>query len=346
VNDGDLHLAGVTLMVWSLTVIIRIVELTVRSLRRGAALLGVLAAGGIVASCDSSLTKPSLYNQVVVATVRRNGQPIPGVGLELYTGPRPMGYATSGANGPYTFERVPDGSYGVIITELPNGFDFPEHIFGGPPTNFVDRLPVAGDTTIQVRFVLVKPGPGTITIHIADASGPSLIGVPVKLYTGDRTIGETITDDSGNATFTDVPFGQYGVVVTRPIFYRDYNSPGDSLYSYRDQLIAEADLVDSTTFSLEACAGTVRVLVLDEGGAPVRNATVTVYTPTERASIGATDGDGRALLRGPCVTSMGVYVTPPAGYAVAAGRGASFFDGVTVTRGGTADVTFRLRPQR
>src|SRR5262249_30097209 len=55
-------------------------------------------------ACDRWLTSPSLYNTVTVVVTTRGGSPIPGAALTLYTGQRPMGYASTGADGRYVFQ--------------------------------------------------------------------------------------------------------------------------------------------------------------------------------------------------------------------------------------------------
>jgi hypothetical protein len=108
-----------------------------------------------VAGCDAELTRPSLYNQVEVS-VMAGDEPVPGARIILYTGARPMGFAETGADGRYTFRRVPQNNYGVIIAPIPAGYDT---ISRGPdqkPANVVDGLDVSGSKTIEVEFLLKK----------------------------------------------------------------------------------------------------------------------------------------------------------------------------------------------
>jgi hypothetical protein len=294
------------------------------------------------AGCDAWLTKPSLYNTVTVIVVTRGGQPIPGVALTLYTGQRPMGYATTDTNGRHDFHDVPQGNYGVFAIP-PDGYVPIEQLLGGRPTNVLDGLQVANDTLSPVRFAFLKVGPGTMVVRVTQTDGSPMAGVPVTAYSPTAVNAKATTDASGRASLPNIPFGIHGVLVERPLLFRDFRTPGDSLYSFRDNIIVDAGSRDTTTIRLTKCAGTLRALVVDGAGAPVPNTTAVFYTSTQQLAVAVTGPDGRVSLPElPCATQFGILITPPAGYTVADGRGSRFIDGLTVTGGATVDVTFRV----
>lgn len=111
----------------------------------------------LLAGCDAWLTTPSLYNTVDVVVAQRDGTPIPGTNLILYTGDRPMGYAVTGLDGRFTFKRVPQGLYGVLATP-PSGYDVLD-------TFVHDGLLVANDTLLTVHFTFLKIGAGVAVIR-------------------------------------------------------------------------------------------------------------------------------------------------------------------------------------
>src|SRR4051812_47976035 len=115
------------------------------------------ALGLATGACDSWLTKPSLYNTVQVVATRRNGDPVPGVPVVLYTGQRPMGYGVTDSTGHFTFTRVPQGLYGVLAS-IPAGYDVTENLIGGPSSTSATDLRVADDTLSPVRFSFLKKG--------------------------------------------------------------------------------------------------------------------------------------------------------------------------------------------
>jgi len=280
-----------------------------------APLLGVLG-------CDAWLTKPPLTNTVEVIATRRNGDPVPGVALLLYTGQRPMAYATTGSDGTYRFEGVPQGFYGVFATPA-EPYELKERTFGGPATDFVDGLVVANNTLSPVRFTFLKRGPGTVLARVV--------------------LDTVVTDASGLATFLEVPFGAYGVAITRPLLYRSYRSLDDSLYAFRDGLFIEADSKDSVRFALPRCSGQVRFRAIDQLGTPVVGAKAVLYTSTEVVANAVTAANGSGVILAPCLTPLGTIIIPPAGYTVPDGRGSQFFDGFSIASGGAIDFTFVLR---
>lgn len=296
----------------------------------------------VAAGCDAWLTKPNLYNSVTVVVSQRNGAPVPGAGLSLYTGQRPMGYATTGSDGRYVFRDVPQGNYGVFATP-PDGYDVLEHLIQAPSSIVHDGLVVANDTLSPVRFTFLKRGPGTVSVHVADVAGGDLSGVSLTLYDPQAVDGKAVTDASGRATFTNVTFGLHGVLVERPLLYRDYLAPGDSLYSHKDNLIIDDGAADTATFQFKRCGGTMRAVLLDDVGSPVPNAAVLFYTSTLQLSVATSGPTGIVLFAGaPCATQLGMYITPGPGYTIGEGRGSRFIDGLTVANGATVQATFRL----
>jgi hypothetical protein len=307
--------------------------------RAAGALLGSLI---LVAGCDGWLTKPSLYNTVTVIVTTRHGEPIPGAALTLYTGQRPMGYATTGPDGQYVFAQVPQGNYGVFAIP-PDGYVPIENLLGGPSSIYKDRLIVADDTLSPVRFTYLKKGPGTLVARVTQTDGTAIAGATVTAYTSKAVDGKAITDAAGRATFANLSFGIHGLFLERPLLYRDFRAPGDSLYAYRDNLIVEAGSSDTTSFRLARCAGTVRAIALDGTGAPVRGVTATFYTSTQQLAVLATGTDGTVSYSAiPCAVQVGVQITPAAGYTAPSGRGFRFIDGLTVTNGARVDATFHL----
>ena len=293
-------------------------------------------------ACDKWLTNPSLYNAVTVVVTTRSGSPIPGAALTLYTGQRPMGYASTGADGRYVFQDVPQGNYGVFAIP-PSGYDRVEDLIGGPPTIYKDKLIVAKDTLSPVRFTYLKRGPGALVAMVVEPNGTPIPGAAVTAYEPTVVDERATTDANGIAAFSNLPFGVHGVSVQRPLPYRDFVTPSDSPSVYRDNLIVDAGSTDTVIFRLSRCSGTLTAVAIDGSGLPVRNATIKAYTSTAQFAQSATDANGRvSFSNAPCVIQVGVSITPPAGYSVPSGRGSSFFDALTVPRNGVVQVTFHL----
>lgn len=303
--------------------------------------IGCLAAALVLAlGCDAWLTKPSLYNTVQVVATRRNGDPIPHVGLVLYTGQRQMGYGATDSSGRFTFTRVPQGFYGVAA-DPPAGYAAVEVLIGGPPTTVIDKLTVADDTLSPVRFTFLKRGPGSILARVVDAGGKPLAGVAALLYSSTQVFDSILTDESGLVTFRNVPFGAYGVSLTRPVLYRSYQHFEDSLYAHRDGIIVEEGSEDSIRFSLSRCTAQVRFRVTDQRGDPVFSVKATLYTSTAVIGYAFTDQAGVGIFpQAPCATPMGLAIGTPPGYTATPGRGTQFVDGFSLTSGATLDLDF------
>jgi hypothetical protein len=192
----------------------------------------------LLAGCDAWLTKPLLYNTVDVVATQRNGAPIPGVNLILYTGQRPMGYGATGLDGRFTFKRVPEGGYGVYAG-LPGGYDILEHFIPGNISFVRDGLLVADDTLVTVHFTFLKVGPGAIVVRVLQLDDAPIAGAQVVAYDASRQSTQATTDAAGTATFSSLAFGAYSIEVIRPVLYRDPGAPGDSLYVVPDTLVVD-----------------------------------------------------------------------------------------------------------
>lgn len=296
----------------------------------------------LATACDLWLTDPSLYNTVMVIVTTESGAPIPGVALTLYTGQRPMGYASTGADGRHVFNDVPQGNYGVFATP-PGGYVSANNPNGGSQAVFKDGLIVAKDTLSPVRFTFLKGGSGSLVAVVIEPTGTPIRGVAVTASSPTGVDATAPTDSAGVVRFSNLPFGVYGLTVQRPPPYRDFVTPDDSPSVRRDGLVVNAGSTDTATFRLSKCAGTLTALASDGTGLPVPNATIKIYTPTEQLAQLTTDATGRiSFPNAPCVIAFSVSITPPAGYTVPSGPGSSFVDGLTVAKNASVSVTFRL----
>lgn len=303
-----------------------------------------LAAVISVTACDSLLTKPSLYSSVPVVVARTNGDGIPGARVVLYTGDRPMGYGITDSSGQFLFTQVPQGVYGITALP-PTGYVSRDSLIGGPPTNVADQIAVQGDSVhAVVRFSFVKRGPGTLIVRLTQPTGAPIAGAVVTVYDPAAIRGKVTTDVSGKAVFNSLPFGVYGVSVERPYLYRDFQKLGDSAFAFRDRLIVEDGIRDSVPIVLTKCAGSIRVSAVDQTSAPVPGTTAVVYVSTGALARTPTASDGKTRFDDlPCATQLGVIIVAPPGYAVAEGRGSSYFDGFTLGKDQTLDLAFRLQ---
>jgi hypothetical protein len=312
------------------------------ALARCSLLLSLLGASG----CDRMLTRPLQYGDVAVSVTQRNGDPIPGVGLQLYIGARPMDYGVTGADGKFKFERVPTGDYGVTAVSLPAGYIPLNQFFGGPRSDYVDGLAVAPETTTPAHLVFLKLGRGTIVARVTGVAGVPMAGLMVQLYTFQGPVTNANTDSNGQVTFDAVPMGNYGIIVFRPLqyqgfYYRDFVVPRDSTYSYRDGLFVDDGTRDSVAVSLSACSGSLQISVSDQTGAPDSAAVATIRTENQvLATLRPANG---STVSAPCADTLTVSVDPGQGYSVAPGSGSSFIDGITLKSGQTAAVAFHVQ---
>jgi hypothetical protein len=309
-------------------------------MRRAAALALALFAG----ACDAWLTRPVRYNTVEVAVHQRSGAPVAGVPLVLYTGARPMGYGSTDASGHYTFVMVPQGVYGVQLI-ADSTFVPIENVLRGPISTVVAGLSLTHDTVAHADFTVLRPGRGTISVKLVGDSGQVVPGADVELFDPRTSRDHAATDAGGIVTFHDVSFGLYGVRVTRPVPYRDFVTPADSLYTVRDGIVVDAGSADTLRIPISRCVGTVTARIVDQNGAPVPQTAAVLFGGTLAASQQQrSSAQGTVTFTNvPCVYEVGVQINPPDGYSVGAGRGLNVIDGIKVGNRSTVSLSFTVR---
>ena len=298
-----------------------------------ARLMLMLAVVFLSFGCERLITRPSLYGSVTVVVTRRDSTPIPGAGLLLYTGQRPMGYGSTDAAGRYRFEEVPEGAYGVRATP-PAGYVPMETLFAPErPSEFVDGLTVIGEQPVSVRLQFLQVGPGTVTAQVREPDGRAVPGVTAVLYSPRGEVRRGSTDSAGRVQFREVPFGLYGVVMERPALYRD---SGEVAFPYRDGLMVEAGASELAPFTFERCLGTLVAQVVDQGRRPVPGAEVVLYRADSTLSRDMVQADGTRRYSALGCGDFGVRVVAPRGYVAVEQRGSAFVDGLRLRRNGEA----------
>ncbi|MBX3172991.1 MAG: hypothetical protein KF709_01135 [Gemmatimonadaceae bacterium] len=303
--------------------------------------LGVLLLGGLGSlGCEQLLTRPILYGTVRVEAVSRSGAALPGVRVELYTSFRPMGYAITDAAGHAVFSRVPRAQYGVVMG-LPPEYALVSELLGGPPGNRVDGLNVDAGSDTTLRFVFARRGNGIVEATVVDQLDVPIAGVTVTLYRSSGVLANIATDLAGLARFTDVPFGQYGVLVVPP---SSLGVPGAPAV-VRDGLAVDADVPATPRLVVQRCLGTIRPQVLDQDNLPVVGMPVTLYHGGGEMATESTGADGRTSFTDVPCGNWGVYASGIAGYTVDFVRNVGFVDGLGLTNAATLTPTLRATRQ-
>ncbi len=314
----------------------RLIPPVSRALRFVAASFAVVAVWG----CDSLLT-PSVYGSLQVKVTRRDGTPVPGVPVTAYFISRNLAIGTTDSAGTYTFRSLPAGSYGVFDKLIP-GYSRPEIVRAGPPTDHVDKIQVVAGGTATADLTLLKEGPGTITARVTETGGAGVPGIAVSLYSGGSGVArQAVTDASGSFSFTDVPFGNWGISAVKSARYLD---SAEAPVVYSDGILVDEGSLASAPFTFVPCAGTVLARVTDNLGHAVAGARLAVYHAGQDVDSAATDSAGAHTFTGLACQDIGVRLAAvPIGWTLVAGRGASFVDGIFIHR--NASRTAALRPQ-
>lgn len=188
---------------------------------------------------------------------------------------------------------------------------------------------LAGCEAMLTRPILY----GTVRVVARSRSGVPLPGITVQLYTGQRPMGYSTTDDSGRATFSRVPPNEYGLVMGLRPDYADLSElsavpPGTQRDGIR--VAGGTDTVVAFTFARRG-NGALEARVRDTGGAPLRGITVTFYSSVAVLREVRTDVNGLARMDTVPFGQYGAYVVPPDSLGVP-GSALLFADGLIVDR--------------
>ena len=148
----------------------------------------------------------------ITGTVTSNatGKPIPGVEVTA-SGGSTYDNATTDANGNYTLNNLPTGSYQLYFSD-PQDLHLPQY--------YDDAATSANATSVAVSAGQTEPGidaalapAGRITGSVLDAeNGGPVSGATVTLYdAGDNYVTSTSTDGTGSYSFGPLAAGQYEV---------------------------------------------------------------------------------------------------------------------------------------
>ena len=262
-----------------------------------------------------------------------DGLPIAGMSVALYAKGNSTSRTTNAA-GTVTFSDVPTGNYGVVAIVSAKYRDVQD-----PPFIFRDGILVEPDIPAFAKFTLVPCG-GRITVSVRDNLGGVVPNARLLAYNNEGIVDSTLTATNGVQVFSNLPCLDHGVRVRAPGGWVADETRGSA---YTDGLTLHRGSALSATLTLRVCRATLRVRVQDAAATPVTDAPVTLYTADSTYRVVGSGADGAVLFDGIPCREYGVKVTPPAGFTVAAGRGLSYFDGIRLENGETAERTFVLQ---
>lgn len=175
----------------------------------------------------------------------------------------------------------------------------------------------------------------TLEVEVVGTDGEPVADAGLVLYDWKREISYGQTRGDGRYVFRYVPEGEYGVMVGVPAGYRLPEGGQPHVHGIR----LEDSSHESVSFVLVARRGAVRVVVLDEAGAPSSGVGMVLYSAGGRSWQGVTAADGSHTFDVPA-GEYGVRPAAPAGYR----SQPSHIDGLVVDEGSELEVTFSLVP--
>jgi hypothetical protein len=301
-----------------------------RSPKRGlsirAAQVRTLVAAAVLAltagACSELLRDGYDYGAVHVETVRRNGDPIPGVELALYSGARVWARGVSDADGRYVFRFVPPGNFGVRAVPPRERYAVVE----GRGRSFIDGLQIDLGRDTAVSFTFLKFGDGAVQVAVRDPAGNPVPGTRLILYSGTVRM-EATADVNGVHRFEPVPFGNFGVRAVPPAGYSARERRGEA---FMDGIEVDEGSVERAVLQLLR-NGRIRVQIVDAAGAGVPATEVLLYSGAGHVDRRRTDPRGEVEFGPLPADAYGIRLTQiPAGFAMREARGSSFVDGIRI----------------
>lgn len=148
------------------------------------------------------------------------GTPLSGAVFELRNGTTVVQTVTSDTNGTALFPRLTPGTYTLVETQAPEGYQInptPHTVTVSQNGSIIVDGQTQGGLTIPNNPVAV---PLAFTVRNSTTNQP-LGGAEFTLYSGTTQIGRAVSDTAGNVNFTAVQSGTYRLRETNPpIGYR------------------------------------------------------------------------------------------------------------------------------
>lgn len=298
-------------------------------------LVALLALGGATVGCEDLLPEPFEYGSVEVETVRRNGEPVPGVRLTLFTGTRHLGYGVTDERGRYRFEFVPMGNLGVQAAPPP------EFRPVDLATGYTQSLPMGEGDEASVQFTYLRFGEGSVLARARTEAGEPAPGIRVQIYTAEGVVEEAVTNASGEYRFTGLPLGVYGVFAFPS---RRYQLAEGGEIAAAEGLLIDAGHEEQVLFRFRTCQGRIRVEALDTDGRPVTGLRLRLYTSAGELGTGVTGADGVHTFEALACDDYAVLAEERPGLRLRDGRSPWWFPGLLVEAGAERTVTLTFTP--
>ncbi|WP_303984580.1 carboxypeptidase regulatory-like domain-containing protein, partial [Niallia circulans] len=224
-----------------------------------------------------------------------------------------MASTTTNTSGNYSFTGLAPGQYQIRAI----GTNF--------STNTVSAI-VQADVTTNVGIAL-QPNPGTIQGTVTDnQTSQPVQGVNVQAVNSSGSIvSATITDSSGNYTFSGLLTGSYTLIFTS-------NGYANSTLG----AIVQSNTVTTANSVLNRLAGNLTGTIRDVSNSPISGALVTVFSGNVPVATTTSDASGNYLINN---LAPGNYVT-----VVTANNFSSQNQSVFILNGEVTNASFTLQP--
>lgn len=249
-----------------------------------------LGNGAVTVAADILTTieipvAPIQYGDLEVEVVDGFGNPLVGVDVALTHWSTGNLWAMTDTSGVAHFSGVPADTYNAYVWNPVAGDWVADY-----------DVTVVANTTNQITLTVGSAmADGQLAIEVVDGSGEPVGGATVTVMTYTTEF-SGISDTEGIASFGGLAPGNYSIVVTS----------ADGTLTVSDW--AWVSVGSTTWVEVRLAPSRLSVEVVDEWGAPVGGATVTVLTYTTEVS-GHTDGDGIAEFEGLAPGSYPIVVT-------------------------------------
>ncbi|MGV3723183.1 MAG: carboxypeptidase regulatory-like domain-containing protein [Actinomycetota bacterium] len=214
-------------------------------------------------------------NGTIAGTITRSDTtPIVGATVRTTNGPVVGASTTSDADGDYSLDNLPEGTYTILVSR--SGFT----------SQTISAIEVDPGQTTTVDVVLGATGGdgGTLTGLVTSSDAVPLSGVTLRAFLDDDLVATTSTNSTGRYTFTDLDAGSYTIRASRSGFVTL------EIENVRVDAGAATQL-DLELIATDTGTGIIAGSVLDPSGRAVQNALVELTGPSD-ARTARTDAEG------------------------------------------------------
>lgn len=245
-----------------------------------------------VSNCDTvrvynqlkSYTDDTCCNNRLKITIKKEGTDIPvkGATIKIYSKDKLLKEKVTGEDGKVVFEELCSGNYGVLVSYPQNKpFDFGVSFGCGENKEFTKYISFSNDTCCNSQ----------VKIKVRNQEGQNVQNATVRLWSKDKIIAQTLTNEEGWAVFDSVCVGNYAIsIITDRYKGLEFAFEiGCNVTKTFEKTLVKKELCDNSKLQIKVFE--------DDTDIPISYAKIKIYSLGKVVYEGTANANGELLIK-------------------------------------------------